>query len=90
MRHFLWIGDSLTRYQYLDFVYRLHFDEEKSPKYVIGESYWGGWTVCCGPDKHVMYERGNGTRPRAHQRVCVWGEGGALTICQRVGDLREN
>lgn len=43
MRHLLWIGDSITRYQYLDFVFRLHFDRDSSPGTLVNERRWGGW-----------------------------------------------
>lgn len=42
-RHIIFFGDSLIRYQYLAYVYKLHFHTEVVPGYLINEKLFANW-----------------------------------------------
>lgn len=42
-RHIVFFGDSLIRYQYLAYVYKLHFHTEIVPEYLINEKMFLNW-----------------------------------------------
>eukprot|EP00392_Amoebophrya_sp_AT5.2_P007984 g8003.t1 len=46
-RHVLWIGDSVTRYSYIDYVYRLHHRQPDllTPSTLLWERFHGNWTA---------------------------------------------
>jgi FkbM family methyltransferase len=42
-RHILTIGDSVSRYRYLDMVFRHHFHAERTPEYMLNEKLHSSW-----------------------------------------------
>ncbi len=43
MNHIVFFGDSLMRYQYLAYVYKLHFFTTAVPGYMINEKLYASW-----------------------------------------------
>ena len=42
--HIIFLGDSLSRYQYLALMYRMHFLNRKVPNYMVHEGHHSSWT----------------------------------------------
>jgi hypothetical protein len=92
------VGDSLVRYQYLAFVYAIHFKNRNPPNFFITERLFGSWTEFYTVTTSVFQNavlcdcfRGNVTKYTDYREMRYYDSpDGSLRInyMQKFGDLR--